>query len=582
MATLNFLSEFPPVSTEAWEQAIRGDLKGADYADKLIWHTADGIDVKPYYRAEDLTGLTFLNAVPGEFPYVRGTRSIGGWRIREEIDAVDPEEANSAARCAVAAGAEEIAFCHVAIANPSDLGILLANLGEVPVHFENIDHTTIRLLMDRLNKRQHAAVVSAALDWSADIDFSAEVIAKALPALVPFMIRADLFQESGATAVEEVGFALACGVDFIAQMQERGLPVDRVADSIIFSFAIGSDFFMQVAKLRGFRLVWAQAVESFGATREHARARIYARTSHWNRTIYDPHVNTLRGTAEAISAVLGGADSIYVAPFDDCYRTPDEAGRRLARNTQIILKQEAFLSRVADPGGGSYYVESLTDSIAQRAWKLLQEIEAAGGYRKATASGMIAQILEQRSAALEKAVISRRRVLTGTNRFANAAEKALDRINQAQLRSSRRAAQPFEQLRLRTERHAIETGKTPRVLLAEIGDPKMRSARSNFAADFLSCAGFAIHTQRFAAPEQIAGSDADLIVLCSSDPEYLALATALLPALKARGIATPVLIAGNPETAEQLKTAGITDFVHMRSNPIELLTKLQQQLGINV
>ena len=143
MATPSFLSEFPPVTTEAWEQAIREDLKGADYAEKLIWRSPEGFNVKPYYRAEDLAGIEFLNAAPGDFPYVRGIRSTGGWRIREEIDAVDPEDANRAAQCAVAAGAEEIAFSRVAVANASDLAILLSNLSEVAVHFETASEATV-------------------------------------------------------------------------------------------------------------------------------------------------------------------------------------------------------------------------------------------------------------------------------------------------------------------------------------------------------------------------------------------------------------------------------------------------------
>jgi methylmalonyl-CoA mutase len=279
-----------------------------------------------------------------------------------------------------------------------------------------------------------------------------------------------------------------------------------------------------------------------------------------------------------MSAVLGGADSICVAPFDECARTPDDTSRRLARNTQIILKQEAFLARVADPGGGSYYLETLTDSIARKAWKQLQEIEAAGGFRKATA--MIAETLAARRAALDKSAVSRRRVLTGTNRFANAAERALDRMDSMPTADSFRAALPFEQLRLRTERSEIETGKTQRVLLAEIGDAKMRSARSTFVADFFACAGLATKIERFETPRHIASAHVDLIVLCSSDAEYLTLATALLTELKARSVETPVLIAGNPETSDQLRAAGVTEFVHLRSNPIELLTSLQQLLGI--
>jgi methylmalonyl-CoA mutase len=281
-----------------------------------------------------------------------------------------------------------------------------------------------------------------------------------------------------------------------------------------------------------------------------------------------------------MSAVLGGADSITVAPFDECYKTPDEASRRLARNTQILLKHEALLSRVADPGAGSYCLEVITDFIAREGWKTMQEIEAAGGYRKAQEDGQVALALERSLAAREKAVTSRRRVFTGTNRYANSSEKALDRIDFSRLSGKRRGTRAYEQLRLRTELHAVETGKSPRVLLAEFGDLRMRSARSNFAADFFACAGFDIVTQRFASADGIAASDAELIVLCSSDPEYLPVAAELMPRLKALGRETPVLIAGYPDSAEQLRSAGVADFVHIRSNPLEFLTAWQQKLGI--
>jgi methylmalonyl-CoA mutase len=394
MAASSLLSEFPPVATEAWEKVIREDLKGAGYAEKLVWRSPEGFNVKPYYRAEDLAGID-LNAAPGEFPYVSGNRPSGGWRIREQVDAADPEDANRAAQLAVTVGADEIAFCRVAVGNASDLGILLSNLSEVPVHFETAGNATVSLLIDRLHHRSSALALSAGLNWSSDPDTAASLLAAAPSSFSPFTIHADTFQESGATAVEEAGFALASGIDFLREMQMRGLAPDRVAASITFSFSMGPEFFMQAAKLRAFRLVWAQAAESFGIARDCARPRIYARTSRRNRTVSDPHTNALRGTTEAMSAIFGGAESIYVAPFDECCRTPDEASRRLARNTQLILREEAFLARVADAAGGSYYVETLTDSIAASAWKLLQEIEHAGGWRKA--SGMITRRLEQRS-----------------------------------------------------------------------------------------------------------------------------------------------------------------------------------------
>jgi len=580
MSADKLLQEFPPVSTQSWEEVITKDLKGADYAKRLIWQSEDGLAVKPYYRAEDIAGLEYLDAAPGNFPYARSDRSTGDWRIREEIDAVDPAKANQAALTAVVAGAEEIAFRDVRVKSVSDLATLLANLQEIPVHFQNADESLIRLLIGRLIEGQKRSPVAMSTDWDplTNVDFAAEVVAGAPSALVPFTIHGDGFEESGATAVEEVGFTLAAAIDFLAEMQSRNVDINRAAASIAFSFAIGANYFFQIAKLRAFRLLWARAVESFGGTRESAKARIHARTSRWNETIYDPHVNILRGTTEAMSAVLGSADSISVAPFDECYKAPDDASRRLARNTQILLKQEALLSRVADPGGGSYCIEVITDFIAREGWKAMQAIEAAGGYRKAQAQ--ITRALEQSLAAREKAVLSRRRIFTGTNQHANLSEKALDRIDVSRLAGEKRGAQIYEQLRLRTERHAAQTGKSPRVLLAEIGDVKMRSARSGFAANFFGCAGFTIVTKRFDSTDEIAASDADLIVLCSSDPEYPALAAELIAKLKALGHKTPVIVAGYPDSAEQLKAAGVADFVHIRSNPIEVLTKWQQQLGI--
>jgi methylmalonyl-CoA mutase len=273
-------------------------------------------------------------------------------------------------------------------------------------------------------------------------------------------------------------------------------------------------------------------------------------------------------------------DSITVAPFDECYRTPDEASQRLARNTQIILKREALLAQVADPGAGSYYLEAVTDFIAREGWKSLQTIEAGGGYQKAVAEGRLRKSLESSLAARDKAVTLRRRVFTGTNKYADASEKALNRIDPSHRSRGRRGAEGFELLRLRTERHAAVTGRLPHVLLAEIGDVKMRSARSNFAHNFFACAGFDLSTENFARAEEIAACDADVIVLCSSDEEYVPLVTELRAALRTRGLKTPVIVAGYPDSVEQLRAAGVADFIHVRSNPIEVLAAWQQQLGI--
>jgi methylmalonyl-CoA mutase len=578
MPRLDFHSEFPPVSTEAWEEAIRKDLKGADRG-KLIWSPEEGLEIQPYYRSADIAGIADLDSAPGEFPYLRGAREQGGWHIREEIDAMDAEEANRAACAAVAGGADEIAFTRVSPESVAEFAILLASLNEIPVHFAAADERAVRLLIDRLKSRPHSARISAALDPLADPGFSAEVLAAGLKNFVPFAIDGGRFHESAATCAEETGFALAAAIDFVAEMRERGVDADRIADSLAFAFAIGPEYFLEIAKLRAFRVIWAQAAEKLGVSRERAKAHVDARTARWNTAVYDGHNNILRATTEAMSAIIGGADTVSTAPFDECYERAGEASRRLARNTQLILRLEAQLARVADPGAGSYYLESLTDQIARQAWGQMQQIEAAGGFRKA--SGLISGILDQRAAARKKSVRLRRRVLTGVNRFANVAETMGDGMDAARQEAGDRAARCFETLRLRSEAHrAKHPGKIARILLAEIGDGRMRGARSQFSADFLACAGLAAQARTFKTAGEIATAAADLIVLCSSDDEYLAIVTELFAALRACEKWPPVIVAGNPASATGLKELGVAEFIHLRSDAVEVLEKIQRLLGM--
>lgn len=563
------LQDFPEISTETWEEAIRNDLKRVGPAKKLVWESPEGLCINPYYRSEDLSGLDYLETAPGDFPYLRGVRRTGDWRIREEIEEGEPRRANQAAVEAVKAGAEEIEFHGVTPQTASELEILYSSLEDVPVHFHGATENLVRLLMKS----------GPGHGWSTDMNPLLHIeFARELAVLDPgkvLTLDAARFEEAGATTIQEVGFALAEGVDFLASLEALGIEADRAARLIAFSFAIGANYFFQIAKLRAFRLLWTRAVESFGGTGEGAKATIHARGSRWNKTIYDPHVNILRGTTETMSAILGGADSVTVASFDSCYKRSDAASRRLARNTQIILKHEAQLARVADPGGGSYYLEALTDSIARESWKLMQEIEGEGGFQKA--DDRITPALQKSLAAREKAVTKRQWVFVGTNKYPNPEERALDRVA-SQTDGTRRGAEIFEQIRLRTEQHAQRSGKLPKILLAQMGELKMRLARSNFAYNLFGCAGFEIIQQKFENTELLAQTDADLIVLCSSDAEYLALASSLVAHLKERKREIPIIIAGNPDAAEQLKTLGVEDFVHVRSNPVEILEKWQARL----
>jgi methylmalonyl-CoA mutase len=280
-----------------------------------------------------------------------------------------------------------------------------------------------------------------------------------------------------------------------------------------------------------------------------------------------------------MSAALGGSDSVAVGSFDETYRQPDEFSKHLARNTQIILKKEAWLDRVADPAAGSYYVEVLTDSIAREAWKLFQQIEAKGGFRKA--SLFIAEETKKSCAAKEAAIATRRRTVLGTNQYPNLKEKMLPEIKRTPAAGTpKRGAEVFEAIRLRTERHVAAGGKTPTFLLAQIGDQKMRKARAGFVTNFFGCGGFEIVSRSYESAEQAAKAAkdmaADAVVLCSSDEEYTALAG---PLVKQAGV--PVIVAGYPKDAiEQLQKDGVAEFVHVRSNAAGMLIAWQQKLGV--
>ncbi len=390
-----------------------------------------------------------------------------------------------------------------------------------------------------------------------------EIAQEATPG--PDAIRADLLHEAGAHAVQELGYALAAGVERLAQLTEKQ-PVETAAPGIQFVFAVGPAFFVEIAKLRAARLLWAQAVTAFGGKGEAAlRMRLDVRTPRRNKSVLDRTTNLLRVTTEALAAVVGGCDRLTVEPFG--------FDAHLAENVQRILREESHLDAVADPAGGSYTLEALTDAVARAAWKLFQEVERAGGYAKALASGAIEKALAETRAAREKALSSRRRALVGVNNYPTTMEKAPEvepPPPEASPLPQRRLAEPFERIRLRTVAHAEATGKTPRVLLLKRGDPKMKSARAGFCLNFFGCAGF----------ELVEGEDlvpgADLVVLCSSDPEYLDLAREVCPKAK-----VPVLVAGNPkEQLEALQAAGVQGFVHVQSDALQTLTQWQDRLGL--
>jgi methylmalonyl-CoA mutase len=624
---LTLLSDFPAVSTQQWESVIQADLKGADYDKKLLWKADEKITVRPYYREENLADIgPQLNLIPGQFPFLRGGKADNQWAISQGIDSTSLTAANAAAKDALARGADAVSFRITHSGSQAsgplpqsveELATLLDGI-DAPLYFKAADLApSILTLLCAANERGALKSLKGALDFdplndlllTGSADKNAEELFQAaaaavnlsgkLPGFKTLAVRGWQIPEAGGTAVEELAAAIAAGAEYLAGLTAKGIGVEAAASAIYFDMAVSANYFFEIAKFRALRLLWAQVVQQFQpAGKQSARACVVATTSRWDGTIYDRHMNLLRGTTKTMSAVLGGADVIETLPFDGELHASDEISRRLARNTQIILKKESYFDRVVDPGAGSYYLETLTDSMAREAWKLFQQIEEKGGYLKAIETGFVQAEVSASRARKDKIVASRSYTLLGTNQFPNAKEKVLQEIKASEAVAVKgkkgkavitvtplppyRGAQGYEELRLRTERYLASGKRNPRFLLLEYGDLKMRKARVGFSLNFIACGGFEVVTKSSdstaeAAAKVATEAKADVVVLCSSDEEYPPMAKPLIEKL---GGKIPVIVAGNPATIDQLKADGVADFIHVRSNAIAVLSAWQLRLGV--
>ncbi len=421
--------QFPPVATEEWMDKIHSDLKGADFNKKLVWKTNEGFEVKPFYREEDIEHLMYINTLPGEFPYLRGTKiKNNNWYIRQNIEVTDYSEANRKALTVLTKGVDSLGFI---ITDPESVNRRNFEILLQDIHIEIVEinflcngkavdilNEIIKIRNDRgldpskifgtietdpigrlmLNGKL-CVPIEVGFDYLASLAVSASVF----PDLRTIQVNASNFNNAGADIVQELAFGISIGSEYMAQLTGRGLSSDMAASKIRFSFGIGSDYFQEIAKLRAARLLWSVVTNGFEpADRNSIKMNIHCVTGKCNKTVYDPYVNMLRTQTEAMSAILGGADSLTVEPFDIVFRQPDEFSERIARNQQLILKEEAYFDKVADPAAGSYYIENLTSLIADKAWELFLEIEDQGGFMASLKSGFIQKKLSESAGKREK------------------------------------------------------------------------------------------------------------------------------------------------------------------------------------
>ncbi len=457
-----------PTNRKAWEARATTELGGGDPA-RLTWETPEGIAVAPLYTAADLEGLEAVDSLPGESPYLRGVRATmyanRPWTIRQYAGFSTAEESNAFYRANLAAGqmglsvafdlathrgydsdhprvTGDVGKAGVAIDSVEDMKILF---DAIPLDKMSVSMTmngaVLPVLAGYIVAAEEQGVAPEQLSGTIQNDILKEFMVRntyIYPPAPSMRIVADIItyttvnmpkfnsisisgyhmHEAGATAVQELAFTLADGLEYVRSALDRGLDVDKFAGRLSFFFGIGMNFFMEVAKLRAARLLWARIMDQFDPAQPASKMlRTHCQTSGVSLTEQDPYNNIVRTTIEGLAAVLGGTQSLHTNSFDEAIALPSDFAARIARNTQLILAEETGVTHVVDPLGGSYYVEALTHALASHAWSLIEEVESLGGMTKAVESGMPKLRIEEAAARRQAAVDQGEAVTVGVNKY---------------------------------------------------------------------------------------------------------------------------------------------------------------------
>ena len=607
-------AEFPPVSTEQWEAVITTDLKGADYERKLVWKTGEGFDVRPYYRAENLASVEYLGAEAGEFPFVRGVSKDNTWRVHQTISVECAKAANEEALKLLNSGVDSLGFCFCSTcACEVDIDALLKDIVPTAVELtfcggdvETLAALAKKVLAKYANEEKDALRLNFCIDpiikgLSTKGDCGCQegancfdTIAELIKATAEYKrvkvvnVSGATFSNAGSTIVEELGFTLSAAHEYLVKLMERGLSIDEVARKIRFTFAVTSNYFLEIAKFRAARMLWANIVKAYNPAKDCSMKMVaHAVTSTWNQTVYDPYVNMLRGTTEAMSAAIAGVHSLEVLPFDYSFEAATEFSKRIARNSQLLLKHESHFDQVVDPAGGAYYIESLTSSIAKEAWALFCALEQKGGYVAAFKEGVVVERVKASAAAKDKAIATRRLILLGANQYPNFTEVADEAICECKVKREVKAenvlvpyrgAMAFEEMRMSVDR----SGKTPKAFMLTCGTLGMARARAQFSCNFFACAGIRVEDNTFfksveEGVEAALASKAEIVVVCASDDDYATVAPRVKELLGDKAI---LVVAGAPACAPELEAQGITNFINVKSNVLETLKDYLKKLGI--
>ena len=468
--------EFEIPSYEEWKEAVVALLKGKPFEKSMFTKTYEGITLNPIYRMEDLEGLTHNKTYPGMESNLRGANASGyihkPWTIAQECDAKTPSEANEMVKYELLKGSTAASVVldtatrkgyDVDTANKeeiADIGVSLSTLSDVNKLLDDVDlekfeidiyagASNIALLsavavvceQKKLSlKKLHGAITAdpigeLALDGklTRPLDEYYDEMAHSIcwaekfaPELKTVVVNTDVYHNGGANDIQEVAYAMNEAVTYMKSMERRGIDVNTFCRHLRFHFSIGANFFMEIAKLRSVKMIWAQIVKNCGGDDIAQKINIYVSTSSFCQTVYDPYVNLLRAATQSFSAVVGGMDGMFVKPFDHCIRPSDEFSRRIARNIQIMEQHEFNFIQPIDPAGGSWYLEPLTEEFTQKAWAKFQEIEAHGGLIKALENNTVQIAINEVLQARFKNLATRKDRAVGNNMYPNMTEKLLE------------------------------------------------------------------------------------------------------------------------------------------------------------
>lgn len=654
---------FPPATEEQWLALVDKVLKGAPLS-KLRSTTPGGIVVEPLYTRAEAPGGQDEGGVPGAAPFVRGSsaepRTDGGWGIRARLTNPDPRDANRTALRELERGATELtvrfdrafrtgvgaddpdfadaaAVDGVLVVSTDDLATVLDGvlLDVAPVHLEpgaqfsraadllaavvdrhgvSADQVAGGIGADPLGHLASAGRLPQGLDGAlAEMGAVAARLAGSHPHLRTMRVDTTPYVEAGASETQELAAMLATGAAYLRAAAAAGLDVDTACGQIEVTLSADADVFTTMAKLRAARRTWAAMTAACGAGDAAQALQLHVRTADRMMTRRDPWVNMLRVTAAAFAAGVGGAGSVTTAAFDAELGEPDELGRRMARNTQLLLQEESNVGRVVDPAGGSWYVETLTDRIATESWALFGDLESSGGMAQVLADGSLAaRIAEVRDARFAR-VATRKDPLTGVSEFADIGEAPLVRTD-PDLRTLRsrahesasagsltgtpteveplpriRWAQDFEALRDASDGYLAATGSRPRVFLVNIGPVAVHTARATFAKNVFEAGGIEAVTSTTGsttgfddpsvAVADVLADGAHLVCLCSSDALYAERAEEFARTLSDAGL-HPIYLAGNPGDRRDAETAaGVTEFIHLGVDVLDVLRRAHEAIG---